>query len=219
MPVGKNHYLICKPNTGRSFLEFIPENNESEILLPSELEVGKVYEIVITSPLTGLIRYKLGDLVKMNGWFENLPVISVIGRKEISLRSNIYLIKEEEFVKCFYELQLNLPFTFFMDRSRNPASIGVFIENTIDLPTSEEEKSNLSMRIHQYLLENNSAYAVASAKAVNKPISVYFVKRGTFMDWNSYKAERIGIKSTNQIKLTRISLSDEQIDFFKQRVE
>jgi hypothetical protein len=103
-----------------------------------------------------------------------------------------------------------------MDRTRNPASLGVFLETSNEIP---EKKEELSLAIHQYLTANNSAYMIASAKSVTMPISIYFVRKGSFMEWNSFKAERLGIKSTNQIKLTRIILSDEQIEFFQQRVE
>ena len=215
LPNGKNHYLLFKPNTGKSFLEFIPENSNN-VLLPTELEVDKTYEVIVTSPISGLLRYKLGDIVKMCGWFENLPVISVVGRKDISLRNNIYQVKEEEFINCFHELNLNVQFTFFMDRMRNPACLGVFLENSNEIT---EKKEELSIKIHQYLMANNSAYNIASSKNVSVPISVYYVRKGSFMEWNSFKAEQIGIKSTNQVKLTRISLSEEQIDFFRKRIE
>ena len=215
LPTGTNHYLLFKPNTGKSFLEFVPENG-GETLLPTELKVDKSYEIIVTSPFTGLLRYKIGDIVKMVGWFDNLPVISVCGRKDMSLRNNIYLIKEEELISCFRELNLNVPFTFFMDRMRNPACLGVFLENSNEITASKEE---LSLKMHQYLIINNSAYGIASSKNPSMPISIYYVRKGSFMDWNSFKAAKLGIKSTNQIKLTRISLSEEQIDFFRERVE
>jgi hypothetical protein len=179
LPIGKNHYFLFKPNTGRSFLEFIPEDG-GDILLPTELEVDKSYEIVVTSPLTGLLRYKLGDTVKMMGWFDNMPVISVCGRKDISLRNNTYLFKEEEFINCFKTLNFNVPFTFFMDRSRIPACLGVFLEHSNEIPENKEE---LSINIHHYLIANNQEYSLAKHVVdVNMPISIYFVRAGSFME-------------------------------------
>ncbi len=53
---GSNHYVIGSPSN--SFIEFIPHDQigSAKCSIASELEVDKVYETVITSPITGLIR-------------------------------------------------------------------------------------------------------------------------------------------------------------------
>ncbi len=58
---GKDNYLIMPSSLTYSiysFIEFIPLNEaeSTKTLLLNELEVGQTYDIVITSPLTGLIR-------------------------------------------------------------------------------------------------------------------------------------------------------------------
>ena len=49
---------LTNPYPFHSFIEFIPQNEteSTKTLLLNELEVGQTYDIVITSPTTGLIR-------------------------------------------------------------------------------------------------------------------------------------------------------------------
>ena len=105
LPFGSNHYCITPP--ANSFLEFLPEKS-TDTVLPSELEVGKVYETLITSSVTGLLRYKLGDLVKVLGWYANMPIFSILGKKNLSLRALSYEINESDFISCFRQLDLNV---------------------------------------------------------------------------------------------------------------
>jgi hypothetical protein len=118
--------------------------------MPHELELDKIYEIVISSPLSGLIRYKIGDLAKMRGWFKNMPVISICGRRELILKSNIYQITEQECIDCFKFLNFYYQFTFFIEKIENSPKLGCFIE--INVP-SEKQKKNMSQKIHEYFIK------------------------------------------------------------------
>ena len=56
------------------FYEFIPTEDESRILCLDELEVGKEYEIIITTQ-SGLYRYRCGDVIKVVDYLEECPYI------------------------------------------------------------------------------------------------------------------------------------------------
>jgi len=66
------------------FFEFIPieesnkENPETKFV--DEVEVGKVYELVITN-LCGLYRYRFGDVIKVTGMYGNMPEIEIMYRQ------------------------------------------------------------------------------------------------------------------------------------------
>lgn len=66
-----------------NYFEFIPyediENHQPKTYLLHELERGRVYEIVITNA-AGLYRYRIGDVVKVTSFINNLPRIEFIGR-------------------------------------------------------------------------------------------------------------------------------------------
>jgi GH3 auxin-responsive promoter len=63
---------------GNGFFEFIPEDQWEveypKTVLPWEVQVGDHYRIVMSN-YTGLYRYDLGDIVKIDGFFEQTPLI------------------------------------------------------------------------------------------------------------------------------------------------
>lgn len=59
------------------FYEFEAENGD--VLLPLELETGQTYRVVMTTD-AGLYRYRLGDRVRVSGWFEAAPCLEFMGR-------------------------------------------------------------------------------------------------------------------------------------------
>lgn len=71
-----------------AFYEYLPwdedcaETSQDAMttFLPQEVEVGKTYEIVITN-FSGLYRYRIGDVVKVRGFFGESPVIEFLFRK------------------------------------------------------------------------------------------------------------------------------------------
>ena len=60
------------------FYEFIPIEYRAEenppVLFIDQLEVDKCYELVITN-LSGLYRYRMGDVVKIVGYYNKCPVM------------------------------------------------------------------------------------------------------------------------------------------------
>ncbi|GJM89880.1 hypothetical protein PR202_ga06105 [Eleusine coracana subsp. coracana] len=89
------------PHTG--YFEFIPlekpngdesENNasihyiESEPVGLTEVEVDKIYEVVITT-FGGLYRYRLGDIVKIANFHNSTPELRFICRRSLVLSINI----------------------------------------------------------------------------------------------------------------------------------
>ncbi|MBN2447409.1 MAG: GH3 auxin-responsive promoter family protein [Phycisphaerae bacterium] len=63
--------------------EFIPaaeaEADNPQTLWPEELEVGQCYAVVLTNT-TGLIRYRLDDVVRVTGWLEGAPLVEFLHR-------------------------------------------------------------------------------------------------------------------------------------------
>lgn len=93
IPVGECDYrFVLLPESG--FYEFIPLEEEEEeretseagqkTLLPEELEIGKSYEIVVTN-FSGLYRYRMGDILKVAGFYGESPVVEFAFRKDMAL--------------------------------------------------------------------------------------------------------------------------------------
>ena len=60
------------------FYEF--ETASGDVALAWELETGRAYSVVLTSD-AGLYRYRLGDRVRVSGWYEATPCLEFIGRE------------------------------------------------------------------------------------------------------------------------------------------
>ena len=60
------------------FLEFLPERGGDPVGV-HQVQTGRVYEVVLTTS-GGLYRYRLRDLVQVEHWYRNLPVLSFLGR-------------------------------------------------------------------------------------------------------------------------------------------
>ncbi|XP_038058279.1 GH3 domain-containing protein-like isoform X2 [Patiria miniata] len=75
---GRPPQYVLSPST--NLTEFIPEDLSEEAnpktLFLDEIEVGKRYEIVITT-VSGFYRYRMGDVVEVVGFHDNCPVIQV----------------------------------------------------------------------------------------------------------------------------------------------
>ena len=61
------------------FLEFVDDSGD--IRLVDELALGKTYRPVLTTS-GGLYRYRLGDVVEVDGWFRETPTVRFVGRED-----------------------------------------------------------------------------------------------------------------------------------------
>ncbi len=62
------------------FLEFIPVDDSTPRMV-HELELGAIYEVVLSTG-GGLYRYRLNDLVRVEGYLHRTPLLSFVGRAD-----------------------------------------------------------------------------------------------------------------------------------------
>ncbi|XP_047943158.1 jasmonoyl--L-amino acid synthetase JAR6-like [Salvia hispanica] len=74
------------PNVG--YFEFIPLDSGGEAVGLTEVEIGKEYEVVTTS-FAGLYRYKLGDVVRVEGFRNGTPEVRFVCRRNVVLSINL----------------------------------------------------------------------------------------------------------------------------------
>ncbi len=75
--LNKAEYAIL-PRSG--YYEFIPKGEEVPVTM-EQLEVGKKYELILTT-FSGLYRYQTGDLIQINSFIGETPIIEIAGRKK-----------------------------------------------------------------------------------------------------------------------------------------
>jgi hypothetical protein len=73
----------CVPAVTSHFLEFVPNaaGDNSHALGVEELEVGQSYEVLLTTS-GGLYRYQLKDVVRVEGRYKAVPLLSFRGRAD-----------------------------------------------------------------------------------------------------------------------------------------
>ncbi|KAH7685939.1 Jasmonic acid-amido synthetase JAR1 protein [Dioscorea alata] len=181
------------------YFEFIPleENGEQKLeqrpsttsyaeLEPvglAEVEVGKEYEIVVTS-FAGLYRYRLGDVVKVAGFYNSTPELKFVCRRSLLLTINIDKNTEkdlqlavEEAAKLLAAEKLEVvDFSSHVDVSTEPGHYVIFWELNGD--ACEDVLSNCCDCLDRAFVD---AGYISSRKVRSiGPLELRIVQRGTF---------------------------------------
>jgi hypothetical protein len=176
-----------------NFYEFIPkediDKDKKRILLCDQLEKGKEYFIVVTTP-GGLYRYNIDDIIRVDGSFHKTPIIEFV-QKGLHAAS---LTGEK-----LYESQVNIAVTKAADK--NKVSVGsfsaypeirippryVFLVEFGDDPTEERKRAFLRS-IEEELYRQNAEYKdKRRAQLLDAPL-LKIVARG---DFERYRAKKI----------------------------
>lgn len=168
--------------TQHNFYEFIPISNshldQPMTFLASEIEVGKVYEIVLTTP-TGVYRYRIGDCIKVIEQGENGPLIDFHGRRETTLHLREHILYEanfEEAVATFTEtVNSKVDYIVSVDTttlSRYKIWLECFQENSTI--------ADLGIFLDAALQEADDSYKYEREHCKLEQLQVCHVKHGTF---------------------------------------
>lgn len=184
------------------FYEFIPveEGAGDTPLLMDQLEIGKEYELVITN-LSGLYRYRLGDVVRVTGYHNECPMlvfayrknqlISMYGEKvsETVLQTAVNAMAEETGLTA-------LEFSVYADVESEPGHYVVLLES--DREIRPDRWSYYSGILERKLCEAHESYRKKILQKTLLPMEVKFVQPETYALYRDLKV--LGGASPNQIK-------------------
>ena len=201
-------------------VEFIPvEDERSRPLMLHELEIGKLYEIVITN-LSGLYRYRIKDVVRVTGYKNKVPLIRFAYRKNQVINiTGVKLTTEHitEAVNSFEErtgIAVN-DYCLYANTDNAPWNIVMFIETQSEIPPDMYEK--LGRIFDEELSEKNREHGRMLKIKETSPSEVYVVNKGTFGKYRDYRTAN-GV-SQNQIKSVRVISGKTNINFFKNNIK
>ncbi len=230
---GKTYVL--HPKT--MFYEFIPiagssddggkedeAMNTNDTLFIEELKVGQEYELIVTN-LTGLYRYRLGDIVRCVGYTGEAPIVEFAYRKGQFLNVAGERTSEETLYSALSQTaSLDWGFTlkeyttveYFLRGNRRPRYV-IFVELTdgetgkipMERQLSTEEKKQLDIRLG----EKNVSYRSLRTIGRLEPIEVVTVYKGTFEKIRE-KMVSDGI-GTTQMKQPRVTRKEELIQILE----
>ena len=210
--VNKIRYVII-PDT--AFYEFIPIGKEEykikQTLCLDEVKIGEKYEIVVTN-YAGLYRYRIGDVIKVVGFYNNCPEVEFLYRKNQVLNMVSEKTNEEHLTNSIRntieKLNLNLvDYTTMPDNSISPGRYIFYFELKDKLPNSRVKL--LEETLDSEIRKSNLAYDRARNNKRLDMTKVIFLSSNTF---NLIKESLLnkGI-SKNQIKIPRVIINNKNI--------
>lgn len=176
-----------------NFYEFIPKEDmvkrQKRFLLCDELEKGKEYFIIVTTP-GGLYRYNIDDIVAVKGFFNNTPMIEFVqkGLNAVSVMGEkLYESQLNEAVnRAVDKNKLLLEFFCASVQSDKPPRYVFLVE--FDGSVSSCGKRELLKSIEDELRLENAEYKyIRDAQLLDSPI-LKVVKKGEF---ERYRVRRI----------------------------
>nr|WP_294493716.1 GH3 auxin-responsive promoter family protein [uncultured Anaerosporobacter sp.] len=215
MPVELNQNdAVLLPHTG--FFEFLPlgENDYTKTLTLDEIEVGKDYEILVTT-ISGLYRYQMRDAVTVTGTYLNTPkiqfshridqTVNIFGEKtsELLLRKIVYDMASENGLSIYN-------FSVYPDTTSAPMRYVFFIEFTDDALNISAEQMQESME--KKLRGANFLYDLFASSGKLAPLEIHILQKNSYIN---YKQNLLNEgKNISQIKPVRIISSAKIRDFF-----
>uniref|UniRef100_A0A0E0DV05 Uncharacterized protein n=1 Tax=Oryza meridionalis TaxID=40149 RepID=A0A0E0DV05_9ORYZ len=158
---------------------------ESDPVGLTEVEVGKIYEVVITN-FAGLYRYRLGDVVKIARFHNSTPELQFICRRSLVLSINIDKNTEKDLQLAVEEASKLLEgeklevvdFTSFVERSSDPGRYVIFWELSAD--ASDEVLSSCANALDLAFID--AGYTGSRKIKTIGPLELRILRKGTFKE-------------------------------------
>lgn len=211
--MGDTSYVLI-PDGG--FYEFIPVKSEDETktLLLNELEIGEDYEVVVTN-LSGFYRYKIHDVVKVTGYYNETPILKFIYRRNqlISLAGEK---TSEEAVRWAIEVfareakvDVN-DYSIYADRTVSPPHYTMLVEPSKIVP---KERIDFCRDIlERCLIHANPTYSEALRNGSLGKLYLVFLQQETYRLYRDMMIMKG--TSSNQLKPVRVIDSPMKEKFF-----
>lgn len=198
------------------FFEFIPqEPGEPEIVTLDQLQLGKKYEVIITSQ-AGFYRYRLKDVIEVKGFRNKCPIISFVYRKGQLLNLAGEKFSEEDarntierFCKA-HNTQID-HWILYQDASVSPSRYALLAEydESLHLEDCIDE-------LEQIMTDCSRRYGAQRAKSFIGRLTVQRQIPGTHRAWAERCVEQGA--SIAQVKPVHSLDNDTKREFFLSRI-
>ncbi|MDO4478676.1 MAG: GH3 auxin-responsive promoter family protein [Lachnospiraceae bacterium] len=200
---GDESYVLL-PDGG--FYEFIPMDSEDEetTLTIDQLEAGKDYEIVVTN-LSGFYRYRIKDVVRVTGFYNETPMITFVYRKNQMLSIASEKTNEEAVRWSIERFQedtgvLVRDFSVYADIEAKPGRYVVLIEPDKDV--NPDDMPKYRDVIEERLSQANPVFGSMLKNGVIGRTKLCMAQQETYMLYRDLMIMR-GV-SQNQLKPVRV---------------
>lgn len=196
--------FVLLPNSG--FYEFLPVDakDETATLTIDQVEEGKDYEIIVTN-LSGFYRYRIKDVIRVTGFYNEAPMIQFLYRKDQMLsiageKTNGTAVRWA--ISKFQDTTglLLRDFSVYADTNVSPGRYVVLME-----PDKEIDPANLPQYrdlIEQLLGEANPSFGAKIRTGVLGRTRLCITQQQTYMLYRDLMIMK-GV-SPNQLKPVRV---------------
>ncbi len=129
-------------------LEFSNPGDTSNLLRPWELRAGKDYEVYITNKM-GLVRYRLFDIVKCTGHFNESPIIEFVSKAGQQISLGMCVLAESELLAAMDKMSIKETDFLFCPNEK---------ANALALYTSKDFPKLEVARLDKILKDSNINY-------------------------------------------------------------
>ncbi|XP_062089772.1 probable indole-3-acetic acid-amido synthetase GH3.1 [Humulus lupulus] len=221
---GLNLNPMCKPAEvsytimpNMAYFEFLPHDPktassrvvDSELVDLVDVEVGKEYELVITT-YAGLYRYRVGDILRVTGFHNSAPQFHFVRRKNVLLSIDSDKTDEAELQKAVENASKLLSkfntsvveYTSYADTTTIPGHYVIYWELLVKDPANAPKAEVLSQCCLEMEESLNSVYRQGRvADHSIGALEIRVVRSGTFEELMDYAISRGA--SINQYKVPR----------------
>uniref|UniRef100_A0A1D1YDG0 Putative indole-3-acetic acid-amido synthetase GH3.6 n=1 Tax=Anthurium amnicola TaxID=1678845 RepID=A0A1D1YDG0_9ARAE len=226
LPPQETSFVILPTSTYFEFLPFDIGSTylEKELVDISGLEIGKMYEVVVTT-YRGFYRYRLGDVVRVVGFHNTSPRVEFVTRAPKDY-SDVFT--ERDLMSAVESFQVMLrdnnmgdivEYAGFSDSVSSPEHVIIFLEmGNRWMSLGENRLGVLVLKSACQFLETSlgSVYKVKRTRGDLGPIEIAIVKPGSFND-----LARVAVENgapANQYKPPKILRNRNFVDFLKASV-
>ncbi|KAF8006554.1 hypothetical protein BT93_K0762 [Corymbia citriodora subsp. variegata] len=189
-PPEKTRFVVIPTGAYFEFLPYDPNDNsvtDGEIVDVSGVEVGKIYEIVATT-FRGLYRYRLGDLVRVTGFYNSSPELEFVMRapkssSDIVTERDLTSVVEKTRVLLEDVLEAEITeYACSLDSNLSPKQLKIYLEAKGVSFEDKLKDNRIDLTKCCASLEDDlgGIYKVHRERGVLGPLLVYIVTPGSF---------------------------------------
>ena len=211
--MGDEAYVLI-PDSG--FYEFLPVDcdDESKTLNIDELEIGDDYRVIVTN-LSGFYRYRLHDVVRVTGYYNETPMIRFIYRENQLISIAGEKTNEEDVrwaVEQFYlETKIHVSdYSIYADTNTSPGHYILLVEP--DHIVGKERIGYCRDVLEEKLMQANPAYGEMVRTSVLGKMELIFLQQQTYQLYRDMQIMKGA--SPNQLKPVRVIDTPQKEKFF-----
>lgn len=218
-PVDDKPEYVLLPDS--CFYEFVPMDSDDEetTYTIDQLETGRDYEIIITN-LSGFYRYRIKDVIRVLGWYGNLPLVAFVYRKNQMLSIAGEKTNDEAVLWSVQQTGKETGYRFadycvYPDTDSDPGHYTVLLEP--DRPLDQSEVPHVRDVLDDYLGQANPSYGTKVKTGVLGPLELKISQIETHALYRDIMISK-GV-SVNQLKPVRVLDTPMKERFFFALVE